>query len=311
MSQRLSLLIALMVSISLGDVTTYVGGMSSRLYRLIARPPAIKASPIEKVIHPPISVHGHVPSVQVEMGDGSLEQFVIDTGFRGTSGLPSRSLIRFEDGHTFTGDVHPDRDVARVIGASRSSRFVESFQVFTFFLSGRLILGNNPPMEDFCKNRDFESVTVSSERDEWTIDNAHMIIGINDEDWPVVIRTGHPGGVQLPKYFFEQYIVAVQIHARFRLLPDSDGRYFVDSSIVKHLPELRIRFGSKMDGRKKILIPKSEYIEIAGERAEIKISVIQNRDQHGGYNPIVLGGWFLRAVRAIQFNQNGEIKYCI
>lgn len=310
MPQRLTLLIALMVSISLGDVTNYVGGMSSRLYKLLARPPAIKASPIEKVIPPPISVHGHVPSVQVEIGDGRLERFVIDTGFRGISGLPSISLIRFEDGHTFTGDVHPDRDAARVIGASRSSRFVESFKVFTFFLSGRLILGNNPPMEDFCKNRDMDSVPVSSATDEWKVENAY-IVGTGEQEWPVVIRTGDPGGIRLPNFLFQMYIVEVQIKARFSLFPDRDGRYFVDARIVQHLPELRIRFGSKMDGRKKILIPKSEYIEIVGDRAEIKISVIHDRDGNGGLTPLVLGGWFLRAVRAIQFNQTGEIKYCI
>jgi hypothetical protein len=299
-----------MASISLGDVTTYVGGMSSRLYRLLARPPAIKASPIEKVIPPRISVHGHVPSVQVEMGDGRLERFIIDTGFRGVSGLPSRASIRFEDGHTFTGDVHSDRDVARVIGASRGSRFVESFRVFTFFLSGRLILGNTPPLEDFCKNRDIESVPVSYATDEWKVENAY-IVGVGEQEWPVVFRTGDPGGILLPSFLFEMYIVSVQIKARFKLRPDRDGRYFVEAKIVERLPELHIRFGSKIDGRPKILIPKSEYVEVLGDRAEIRIRVIDNRDQNGGLNPLVLGGWFLRAVRAIQFIQTGEIKYCI
>jgi hypothetical protein len=299
-----------MVSISLGDVSTHVGGLSSRLYGLLARRPAIKASPIEKVILPPISVHGHVPSVQVEMGDGRLERFIIDTGFRGISGLPSGASIRFEDGHTFTGDVHPDPTPAKVIGASRGSRFVESFRVFTFFLSGRLILGNDPPMEDFCKSRDIESVPVSYATDEWKVENAYFV-GTGEQEWPVVFRTGDPGGIRLPSFLFELYIVAVQIKARFKLRPDHDWRYFVDANIVKRLPELHIRFGSEMEGRSKILIPKSEYIEVLGQRAEIKISVIRVRDGNGGLNPLVLGGWFLRAVRAIQFNQTGEIKYCI
>jgi hypothetical protein len=178
-----------------------------------------------------------------------------------------------------------------ILAADRESKFVQNNPVFTIFFSGALIIGQEG-RQGVCK-ADYITIPLAIRRRQWVVnDNTKVFVGTQFlHESSLVIHTGSMG-VQLSP--------AVRFMYRDQLAKIGIVKTVFSANLIDTLPDIKISIGDSFS----IVIPKSEYIEVHGDQA------VFTYGYSTGSN-FILGSWFLREIRAIQFdNIKKQIKLC-